>query len=163
MEGMPDQSILRSHSDPHMQHACPSLPQSTSASSSHHNFSSAMHHFSDSQNSINMQNQAPHFLCNLNPAGSSHSLKKGPAGGPLGRHSSGERRAAPPNLFMSEAELRAHGLRRSRPDSRPGDIQPAPVASSSASWSQNGAEHMLCSVCMRASPFLCMTHRHRMI
>jgi hypothetical protein len=140
MEGISDQSILRSHSDPHMQHAIPSLHRSTSACSSNHQFSSN-HHRSDSQSSINTHNQAPSFLGNLNPTINSHGVKKGPIGGPPGQHSSsGSRRPMRRSIGEAPGLHRVH----MRPATPPIDIQDPPVASSSASGEHNGVQHTQC-------------------
>ena len=139
MEGL--RSIPRSHSDPHLQHTYPSLPRSTSASSTSNHQRNSSH--SSNAGANNTQNaHSPSLLGNFFPvAASSHGSKKGPGGpttpsrGPTtpSRHSAGEPRHA-----RKQSVPDAHRAHRAhvRPATPPIDGQDAPVG---ASASQNGA------------------------
>lgn len=131
MEG--GRSLPRSHSDPHIQHTYPSLPRSTSASSTSNHQRNSSH--SSNTGASNTQNaQSPSLLGNILPvAASSHAGKKGPSGSQPARHSTGERRLVQ-KKSMSDS-TRAHRA-HIRPATPPIDGQEAVTASSG---SQNGA------------------------
>lgn len=151
MQGL--RSIPRSHSDPHLQHTYPSLPRSTSASSTSNHQRNSSH--SSNAGANNTQNaHSPSLLGNFFPvAASSHGSKKGPGGTPPSRHSAGEPRHA-----RKKSVPDAHRAHRAhiRPATPPIDGQDAPVGTSA---SQNGAwwltpKHVGCPMLRHVCPIL---------